>query len=134
MYLQGSVPISSAGCGCIAALALRNPDHSQILVDNGAADALVEALKIHNNNLKVQVISTSILLIFQIEFCCNVVFKRICFPYHRKLHVWQYAIWCPETKLFAICFYLWGQKNFLILLTRQQKTKQKLHCEIWDVM
>ncbi|KAE8749529.1 hypothetical protein FOCC_FOCC003794 [Frankliniella occidentalis] len=46
---KGSSLISSAGCSCIAALALRSPENAQILVDNGAADALVDALKIHKN-------------------------------------------------------------------------------------
>lgn len=51
---KGSSLISSAGCGCIAALALRSPDNAQTLVENGAADALIDALKIHQNNASVQ--------------------------------------------------------------------------------
>lgn len=53
--MQGSSSVSSAGCSCIAALALRSPDNAQVLVDNGAADTIVDALKIHDKNGKLQV-------------------------------------------------------------------------------
>ncbi|KAK3912718.1 Armadillo repeat-containing protein 6-like protein [Frankliniella fusca] len=57
---KGSSLISSAGCSCIAALALRSPENAQILVDNGAADAIIDALKIHKTGNVQRVASLAI--------------------------------------------------------------------------
>ncbi|XP_041972053.1 armadillo repeat-containing protein 6 homolog [Aricia agestis] len=39
---------------CIAALSLREPEHSKQFLENGVAEAVVECLKVHQNNANVQ--------------------------------------------------------------------------------
>ncbi|CAK1547617.1 unnamed protein product [Leptosia nina] len=39
---------------CIAALALREPEHSVQFIESGAAEAIVECLKVHQENPQVQ--------------------------------------------------------------------------------
>lgn len=56
--------VLAAANGCIAALTLRNPDNSKALCDAGVAEVIIDGLKIHRDNLQVQVRAPKFSLIY----------------------------------------------------------------------
>ncbi|XP_054278086.1 armadillo repeat-containing protein 6 homolog [Macrosteles quadrilineatus] len=51
---QKSVPVCLAGLGCLCILTLRSQDNSKVFVEQGAPDAVIQIMKIHPKELKVQ--------------------------------------------------------------------------------
>lgn len=52
---QNSAAVCDAGCGAVSMLALRVPAHAQQLIQMGAAEAVVQAMKIHPKVKQIQV-------------------------------------------------------------------------------
>ena len=47
--------VCEIGCACIAALALRNPEHCKLTMQNNGAEVLVKPLSIHSEHAGAQV-------------------------------------------------------------------------------